>query len=85
MFFMMEPSMWKSSIITYEIWLKNAVELKYICIEERTTKILTKLLPSVKFYYFGDKLGIVENDALAEREYQLHEFLCILLTSFSVM
>lgn len=50
---------------------RKAMELKYICTAEQTVDILTKPLPRVKFCYFRDKLGIVENDALAKRESQL--------------
>lgn len=49
---------------------RNAVQLRYICIEEQTTDIFTKPLAKVKFVHFRDKLGIVENEAFAERESQ---------------
>lgn len=46
--------------------LKKAIQLKYINTNEQTTDILTKPLSRIKFVYFRDKLGMVENQALAE-------------------
>jgi len=40
---------------------KGAVKLQYISTEEHTTNIITKRLSKVKFEYFRDKLGVVEN------------------------
>jgi len=40
---------------------KGAVKLQYISTDEQTTNILTKPLSKVKFEYFRDKLGVVEN------------------------
>lgn len=49
---------------------RNVVQLRYICTEEQTIDILTKPLAKVKFVHFRDKLGVVENEALAKRESQ---------------
>lgn len=61
--------------ITYhyirDMVLRKAIQLRYISTDEQTTDILTKPLSRVKFVYFRDKLGIVENGALVERETQL--------------
>ena len=40
---------------------KGAVKLQYLSTDEQTTYILTKPLSRVKFEYFRDKLGVVEN------------------------
>ena len=40
---------------------KGAVKLKYLSTDEKTTNILNKPLSRVKFEYFRDKLGVVEN------------------------
>jgi len=40
---------------------KGAVKLQYISTDEQTSDILTKPLSKVKFEYFRDKLGVVEN------------------------
>ena len=40
---------------------KGAVKLQYLSTDEQTTDILTKPLSRVKFEYFRDKLGVVEN------------------------
>ena len=40
---------------------KGAVKLHYISIDEQTVDILTKPLSKVKFEYFRDKLGVLEN------------------------
>ena len=42
---------------------KGAVRLQYIATDEQTVDVLTKCLPRVKFEYFRDKLGVVENDS----------------------
>lgn len=56
---------------------RNAIRLRYISIDEQTTYILTKPLSRIKFVYFRGKLGMVENEALAEIESQLHWFVYI--------
>ena len=47
---------------------RGAVKLKYIRTDEQVADILTKPLSRLKFVYFRDKLGVVENVSLAERE-----------------
>lgn len=44
------------------------MELQYIYADEQTTNILTKPLCKVKFEYFIDKLGMMQNVSLVERE-----------------
>ena len=40
---------------------KGAVKLQYISTDEQIADILTKPLSKVKFEYFRDKLGVIEN------------------------
>ena len=47
---------------------RRAVSLRYIPTDEQTMDVLTKPLSKMKFEYFRDKLGVVENAPLAERE-----------------
>ena len=47
---------------------KGAIRLQYVPTEEQIADIFTKPLTAVKFVYFRDKLGMVENASLAERE-----------------
>ena len=47
---------------------RGAMKLQYIRADEQITDILTKPLSASKFVYFRDKLGMVENGSLAERE-----------------
>lgn len=47
---------------------KGAVRLQYISTDEQIANILTKPLSRVKFVYFRDKLGVMENVSLVERE-----------------
>ena len=47
---------------------RGTLKLQYICIDEQIAEILTKPLTTTKFVYFHDKLGMVENTSLAERE-----------------
>ena len=46
----------------------GAMRLQYICTYEQIAYVLTKPLSLTKFVYFRDKIGIVENASLAERE-----------------
>ena len=46
----------------------GALKLQYIRTDEQIADILTKPLSASKFVYFHDKLGMVENASLAERE-----------------
>jgi hypothetical protein len=47
---------------------KNILSIQYVPTTEQMTNILTKPLSLKKFVYFRDKLGIVENASLLERE-----------------
>ena len=47
---------------------RGTLKLQYIRTDEQIANILTKPLTSTKFMYFHDKLGMVENTSLAERE-----------------
>ena len=47
---------------------RRAISLWYIPVDEQTMDVLTKPLSKTKFEYFRDKLGVVENAHLAERE-----------------
>ena len=47
---------------------KGAVQLQHLSINEKIADMLTKPLPKAKFVYFRDKLSVVENFSLAERE-----------------
>jgi hypothetical protein len=40
---------------------RGAVELQYISTDEQITDILTKPLSRVKYEYFRDKLGVMQN------------------------
>ena len=44
------------------------MELWYVPTDEQIVDVLTKPLGRGKFVYFRDKLGVVENVSLAERE-----------------
>ena len=47
---------------------RGAVKLQYIATDEKIDDMLTKPLSKVKFVYFGDKLGVVQNDVPSKRE-----------------
>ena len=47
---------------------RRAISLQYILIDEQSADVLTKPLSKTKFEYFRDKLSVVENAPLAERE-----------------
>ena len=51
-----------------EMVQRRAVELLYVPMDEHIADVLTKPLGRGKFVYFRDKLGVVENVSLAERE-----------------
>ena len=44
------------------------MKLQYIRTDEQIADILTKPLSRLKFVYFRDKLGVIENFPLVERE-----------------
>jgi len=52
----------------HDIVQRRAFSLQYILTNEKTMDVLTKPLLKMKFKYFGDKLGLVENAPLIERE-----------------
>jgi hypothetical protein len=47
---------------------RKAVLMRYLPTDEQIADVLTKPLSKSKFKYFCDKLGVVENAPLAERE-----------------
>jgi hypothetical protein len=47
---------------------KNILSIQYVPMAEQTADILTKPMSLTKFVYFQDKLGVVENASLVERE-----------------
>ena len=47
---------------------KNVLSIQYVLTTEQIADIFTKPLSLTKFVYFHDKLGVVENASLAERE-----------------
>lgn len=47
---------------------KGAMKLQYVSIDEKIVDILTNPLSRAKFLYFRDKLRLVENASLLERE-----------------
>ena len=47
---------------------RGTLKLQYIRTNEQIADILTKPLITTKFVYFRDKLGMVENTSLVERE-----------------
>jgi hypothetical protein len=48
--------------------LRKAVLVQYLPTNEQIADVLTKPLAKLKFEYFRDKLGVVENGLLADRE-----------------
>jgi hypothetical protein len=46
----------------------KAVLVQYLLIDEQVADVLTKPLTKTKFKYFCDRLGVVENASLVERE-----------------
>ena len=44
------------------------MKLKYISIDEKIVDFLSKPLSKEMFIYFKDKLGVMENTSLNERE-----------------
>ena len=47
---------------------RRAISLRFVPTNEQTADVLTKPLSKTKFEYFRDKLGVVENAPLVERE-----------------
>jgi hypothetical protein len=47
---------------------KGVVNFQHISTDGKIVDILTKPLVKGKFFYFRDKLGVVENTSLAKRE-----------------
>ena len=51
-----------------DIVQKNILSIQYVSTVEQTIDILTNILSLTKYVYFRDKIGVVENASLAERE-----------------
>jgi hypothetical protein len=47
---------------------KGSVNLQYVSTDKQNANILAKPLSKAKFVYFRDKLGMMQNVSLAERE-----------------
>lgn len=47
---------------------KRTMKLQYIIIDEQISDILMKALMKSKFFFFRDKLGVVQNTFLSKRE-----------------
>jgi hypothetical protein len=47
---------------------RKKILMQYLPTDEQVVDVLTKPLNMMKFEYFGDGLGMVENASLAERE-----------------
>jgi hypothetical protein len=47
---------------------RKAVHVQYLSTREQVTDVFTKSLARTKFEYFHERLGLVENASLAERE-----------------
>jgi hypothetical protein len=47
---------------------RKAVHVQYLPTHEKIADIFTKLLARMEFKYFRERLGLVENASLAERE-----------------
>lgn len=48
---------------------RGVVRLKYVPTNEKVVNVLTKSLSQMKFGYFKEQLGVVENLSLREREH----------------
>jgi hypothetical protein len=47
---------------------RKAVHMKYLSTHEKIADVFTKPLPRMKFEYFCERLGLVENASLVERK-----------------
>jgi hypothetical protein len=47
---------------------RKAVHVQYLSTHEQVADVFTKPLARTKFEYFRERLGLVENASLAERE-----------------
>jgi hypothetical protein len=47
---------------------RKAIHVQYLSTHEQVADVFTKLLARTKFEYFHERLGVVENASLAERE-----------------
>jgi hypothetical protein len=48
---------------------RKTVHVQYLSTHEQIADIFTKPLTKTKFEYFHERLGLVENASLAEREF----------------
>ena len=47
---------------------RRAVKLQYVAREEQIVDVLTKPIPRVKFEYFREILGVIQNETPRKRE-----------------
>ena len=47
---------------------RGAMKLQYVAMYEKITDVLTNLLAKVKFEYFRERLGVIQNEAPRKRE-----------------
>jgi hypothetical protein len=47
---------------------RKAVHVQYLCTHKLVADVFTKPLAKMKFEYFRERLGLVENASLAEKE-----------------
>jgi hypothetical protein len=48
---------------------RKAIHVQYLSTDEQVAYVFTKPLASTKFEYLCERLGLVENASMAEREY----------------
>ena len=47
---------------------RGAVKLQYVATDEQIADVLTKPLARVKFQYFRERLGVIQNETPRKRE-----------------
>ena len=47
---------------------REVVKLQYVAIDEQIADVLTKPLARVKFEYFRERLGVIQNETPRKRE-----------------